>query len=127
MPQEQEETPVVGGFDEMGLRETTRAALARMGYSEPSPIQAALIAPALAGRDCLGNAPTGTGKTAAFLVPILERLDEQRRQPQALVLAPTRELVIQICREFEKLSFGRRCRAVAVVGGESIFQQQRLL
>jgi ATP-dependent RNA helicase DeaD len=102
-------------------------ALARAGFSGPSPIQDQMIGPALAGRDCLGNAPTGTGKTAAFLVPILERLDEHRRQPQALVLAPTRELVIQICREFEKLSFGRRSRAVAVVGGESIFQQQRLL
>jgi ATP-dependent RNA helicase DeaD len=86
-----------------------------------------MIAPALAGRDCVGNAPTGTGKTAAFLIPVLERIDDRERRPQVLVLAPTRELVVQICREFEKLCFGRRTRAVAVVGGESIFQQQRLL
>ncbi|MFL5514672.1 MAG: DEAD/DEAH box helicase, partial [Gemmatimonadales bacterium] len=102
-------------------------ALERAGFIEPSPIQEQMIAPAMAGRDCLGNAPTGTGKTAAFLVPILEKLDERDRRPQALILAPTRELVVQICREFEKLSFGRRTRAVAVVGGESIYQQQRLL
>ncbi len=111
----------------LGVSETMGRALVRAGYHEPSPIQEQMIAPALAGRDCLGNAPTGTGKTAAFLVPILEKLDERQRRPQALVLAPTRELVVQICREFEKLCFGRRTRAVAVVGGESIFQQQRLL
>src|SRR4051794_39500803 len=103
------------------------AALGRLGFDEPTPVQAELIPPAMAGRDCLGNAPTGTGKTAAFLIPILESIDERERRPQALILAPTRELGVQICREFEKLSFGRRARGVAVVGGESIFQQQRLL
>jgi ATP-dependent RNA helicase DeaD len=117
------------GFDQMNLRATTLAALARMGYREPSPVQAHLIAPAMEGRDCLGNAPTGTGKTAAFLIPILEMVDERDhdRRPQALVLAPTRELVHQIGMEFDKLSFGRRARAVGVVGGESIFRQQRQL
>jgi ATP-dependent RNA helicase DeaD len=103
------------------------AALARAGFHEPSPIQEHLIVPAVAGRDCLGNAPTGTGKTAAFLIPILEQLDERERRPQALILAPTRELVIQICQEFEKLGFRRRLWAVAVVGGESIIRQQKLL
>src|SRR4051812_19439427 len=105
----------------------TLKALDRAGFSEPSPIQQAMIAQAIAGRDCLGNAPTGTGKTAAFLVPILEKINEADRRPQALILAPTRELVIQISREFEKLSFGRRVRAVAVVGGEPIVRQQRML
>ncbi len=71
-----------------------------------------MIASAVAGRDCLGNAPTGTGKTAAFLVPILEAIDEKDRRPQALVLAPTRELVHQIGMEFDKLSYGRRARVV---------------
>ncbi len=123
----QEETPVVGGFEAMGLRPTTLAALARIGYTDPSPIQAELIAKAVAGRDCLGNAPTGTGKTAAFLVPILEAIDERDRKPQALILAPTRELVHQIGMEFDKLSLGRRARAVGVVGGESMFRQQREL
>jgi ATP-dependent RNA helicase DeaD len=119
--------PTTEGFIRLGVSEMMARALTRAGFHEPSPIQEEMIAPALAGRDCVGNAPTGTGKTAAFLVPILETLDERERNPQMLVLAPTRELVVQICREFEKLAFGRRARAVAVVGGESIFQQQRLL
>ncbi|MHC5537381.1 DEAD/DEAH box helicase, partial [Singulisphaera rosea] len=105
------------GFSRLGVGELTLKALARSGFKEPSPIQEQMIAQAIAGRDCLGNAPTGTGKTAAFLVPILEQIDERDRRPQALILAPTRELVVQICREFEKLSYGRRSRAVAVVGG----------
>jgi len=115
------------GFAGMGLGEVTLRALDRAGFKDPSPIQARLIPAALAGRDCLGNAPTGTGKTAAFLLPILEKIDERERRPQALVLAPTRELVIQICREFERLCHGRRAWAVAVVGGESIIRQQRML
>jgi ATP-dependent RNA helicase DeaD len=122
-----EGSPADPGFEGMGLSETTLAAVARMGYKTPSPIQAGLIVSAIAGRDCIGNAPTGTGKTAAFLIPILERIDDRQRRPQALILAPTRELVVQICHEFEKLAFGRRTRAVAVVGGESIYQQQRIL
>jgi ATP-dependent RNA helicase DeaD len=119
--------PTAEGFIRLGVSETMARALERAGFIEPSPIQEQMIAPAMAGRDCLGNAPTGTGKTAAFLVPALEKIDERDRRPQVLILAPTRELVVQICREFEKLAFGRRTRAVAVVGGESIFQQQRLL
>ncbi len=121
------EAPSEEGFLSLGVSQTTLAALGRAGFREPSPIQAEMIAPAIAGRNCLGNAPTGTGKTAAFLIPILEQIDDCDRRPQALVLAPTRELVVQICHEFEKLGYGRRARAVAVVGGESIFRQQRLL
>jgi ATP-dependent RNA helicase DeaD len=117
------------GFEQMNLRGTTLAALSRAGFSIPSPIQEHLIAPAMEGRDCLGNAPTGTGKTAAFLIPILEAVDDRDRdrRPVALILAPTRELVHQIGMEFDKLSYGRRARAVGVVGGESIFRQQKML
>jgi ATP-dependent RNA helicase DeaD len=86
-----------------------------------------MLASALSGRDCLGNAPTGTGKTASFLIPVLEAVDDEDRRPQALILAPTRELVHQIGMEFHKLSYGRRARAVGVVGGESIFGQTRQL
>ncbi len=114
-------------FTSLGVNEITLRALERAGFQEPSPIQARLIPAALAGRDCLGNAPTGTGKTAAFLLPILEKIDERERRPQALILAPTRELVTQIGVEFERLCYGRRSRAVAVVGGESIIRQQRML
>jgi ATP-dependent RNA helicase DeaD len=123
-----EETDTAGGgFKGLNLSELTLKALARAGYSEPSPIQAGLIGSALEGRDCLGNAPTGTGKTAAFLIPILEGIDDRDRRVQALILAPTRELAHQIGMEFDKLSFGRRARAVAVVGGESMFRQTRML
>src|SRR5215208_7046565 len=97
-------TPTTEGFLAMGIGETTLRALARAGFHEPSPIQQGMIVPAMAGRDCVGNAPTGTGKTAAFLIPILEQIDENERRPLAQFLAPTRELVVQISREFEKLS-----------------------
>jgi ATP-dependent RNA helicase DeaD len=120
-------TAAPSGFRDLPLSSTLLRALDRLGFRDPSPVQAQLIPPALAGRDCLGNAPTGTGKTAAFMIPILERIDDRERHPQALILAPTRELAIQICVEFEKLAFGRRTRAVAVVGGESIVRQQHLL
>jgi ATP-dependent RNA helicase DeaD len=122
-----DDVTATSGFDQFELQDLTRGALARAGYAEPSPIQASMLAAALAGRDCVGNAPTGTGKTAAFLLPILESVDERDRRPQALILAPTRELAHQIGQEFHKLSLGRRVRAVAVVGGESIFGQTRLL
>src|SRR4051794_7592877 len=72
-----EEALITSGFEEMGLRDTTLAALGRMGLVTPSPIQANLVPPAVAGRDCLGNAPTGTGKTCAFLIPILESIDDR--------------------------------------------------
>ena len=98
-------------FADLGLSPATLIALEKIGYKTPSPIQAELIPPALEGRDCLGNAPTGTGKTAAFLVPILEKIDEKDRRPQVLILAPTRELVHQIGAEFDKLSRGRLTRA----------------
>ena len=122
-----EDVATTGGFADMNLSPVTLEALARAGYATPSPIQEHLVPPALAGRDCLGNAPTGTGKTAAFLLPILEAIDDTNRSVQVLILAPTRELVVQICVEFDRLSLGRRCRAAAVVGGESIVRQQRLL
>ncbi len=73
-----------------------------MGYETPSAIQAATIPALLAGRDVIGMAQTGTGKTAAFALPILERLDHRRKAPQALVLAPTRELALQVCEAFER-------------------------
>ena len=114
-------------FADLGLDEITVRSLDRAGFNTPSPIQARLIPAALEGRDCLGNAPTGTGKTAAFLLPVLEKLDERERRPQVLILAPTRELAHQIGTEFGRLSFGRRSFAVAVVGGESIIRQQRML
>ncbi len=89
-------------FADLGLTDAVLAAVTSVGYEVPSPIQAATIPPLLAGRDVVGLAQTGTGKTAAFALPILSRLDLEQREPQALVLAPTRELAVQVAEAFEK-------------------------
>ncbi|MDH5832482.1 DEAD/DEAH box helicase [Luteimonas kalidii] len=89
-------------FADFGLSEPLLRALTDVGYESPSPIQAATIPPLMAGRDVLGQAQTGTGKTAAFALPALARLDAAARKPQVLVLAPTRELAIQVAEAFQK-------------------------
>ncbi|MFT4214842.1 MAG: DEAD/DEAH box helicase, partial [Microbacterium sp.] len=88
-------------FAGLGLEQAVLKALKDVGYETPSAIQAATIPPLLAGRDVLGTAQTGTGKTAAFALPILSHLDLSQKTPQALVLAPTRELALQVCEAFE--------------------------
>src|SRR5262249_22092203 len=98
---------VAQGFSEMDLSGPMQAALDRAGYREPTPIQASFIPEALAGHDILGQAKTGTGKTAAFAIPLLEMLEERLQGPQALILAPTRELTQQIVVEIQKLSFSQ--------------------
>ncbi len=89
-------------FSKLGLADALLATLTEVGYETPSPIQAATIPPLLGGRDVLGQAQTGTGKTAAFALPILSRLDLSKTKPQALVLAPTRELAIQVAEAFQR-------------------------
>ncbi len=89
-------------FAELGLPESLLQTLISVGYESPSPIQAATIPPLLAGRDVLGQAQTGTGKTAAFALPILARIDLKLAKPQALVLTPTRELAIQVAEAFQR-------------------------
>src|SRR5690554_7915352 len=89
-------------FSDFSLPGPLQRALADVGYESPSPIQAATIPPLMAGRDVLGQAQTGTGKTAAFALPALARLDPEARGPQVLVLAPTRELAIQVAEAFQK-------------------------
>ncbi|WP_404384862.1 DEAD/DEAH box helicase [Knoellia locipacati] len=89
-------------FSGLGLDERVVRALKDVGYETPSPIQAATIPALLEGRHVVGLAQTGTGKTAAFALPILSRLDLKQKTPQALVLAPTRELALQVCEAFEK-------------------------
>ena len=89
-------------FEELGVDARVLRALRDVGYESPSPIQAATIPALLAGRHVVGLAQTGTGKTAAFAVPILSRLDLRQKQPQALVLAPTRELALQVSEAFER-------------------------
>ena len=97
-----QETPAAPRFGDLGLPEPLLAALSEVGYESPSPIQAATIPALLAGRDVLGTAQTGTGKTAAFALPVLANLDLARTKPQALVLAPTRELAIQVAEAFQR-------------------------
>jgi ATP-dependent RNA helicase DeaD len=97
-------------------------ALDKAGYLEPTPIQAGLIPRALAGVDVLGQARTGTGKTAAFVIPILEKLQAAKKMhgPQALILVPTRELAVQVREEVVKLAHGRKVHCVALYGGKPI-------
>ncbi len=99
---EADSAPTTPPFSELGLSDAVLAALADVGYETPSAIQAATIPALLAGRDVVGLAQTGTGKTAAFALPIISRLDVAQKSPQALVLAPTRELALQVCEAFEK-------------------------
>jgi ATP-dependent RNA helicase DeaD len=112
------------GFHALALSPSIQSALDRASYLEPTPIQAAFIPEALTGRDVIGQAQTGTGKTAAFLLPFLNSWrDREEPGPQALVLAPTRELVAQVAEEARKLAPSRRCRAVPIYGGQRFHQQ----
>jgi ATP-dependent RNA helicase DeaD len=107
------------GFHSLSLTPPILAALERAEYVEPTPIQAALIPHALEGRDVIGQAQTGTGKTAAFLLPFLDKWrDRNEPGPQAIVLAPTRELVVQVAEEARKLAPSRNCRVVPIYGGQ---------
>src|SRR4051812_46568609 len=90
------------GFADLGIDKRVLRALSDVGYESPSPIQAATIPALLSGRHVVGLAQTGTGKTAAFAVPILSQLDVRQKKPQALVLAPTRELALQVSEAFER-------------------------
>jgi ATP-dependent RNA helicase RhlE len=109
-------------FRELKLSEKSLHALARAGFEQPTPIQARAIPPALAGRDVIGTAATGTGKTAAFLLPIVERL-AGKTGTRALVLAPTRELALQIGEELERFGKARHVRGAVVIGGVGMGQQ----
>jgi ATP-dependent RNA helicase DeaD len=111
-----------GSFRTLGLSAATLAAVDRAGYTMPTPVQAGLIPRAIAGVDVLGQARTGTGKTASFVLPILERMHQPGRTggPRALVLVPTRELAVQVKDEFEKLAHGSGIHCVAVYGGKPI-------
>jgi ATP-dependent RNA helicase DeaD len=113
-----------GGFHDLSLSPSILAALERVAYFEPTPIQAAFIPEALTGRDVIGQAQTGTGKTAAFLLPFMNSWrDRNEPGPQAIVLAPTRELVVQVSEEARKLSPSKHFRAVPIYGGQRFRRQ----
>lgn len=114
-------------FSELGLDEKVLAALTKNGYTEATKIQEEVIRAAMEGKSIIGQSQTGTGKTAAFVIPLLQKLDANIRKPQVIVLAPTRELAMQIREEFYKLSFGTNLRSVAVYGGSNIRSQRESL
>ena len=116
-------------FEELGLSKVMLRALEKVGYTKPSPIQAALIPPALDGFDVIGQARTGTGKTASFGIPILEQLEsiKDNPNPQALILVPTRELASQVHGEIMKLAHGCPTEAVVLCGGKLMDRQLRAL
>jgi ATP-dependent RNA helicase DeaD len=115
------------GFESMGLSPPLLRALSRMQYETPSPIQAELIPAALDGHDVIGQAKTGTGKTAAFGIPLIEMLEGRGKGPQAIILAPTRELVQQIVAELVRIAEGQDVAICGIYGGEPIERQLKAL
>ncbi len=115
-------------FAELGLSPEILKAVEKMGFEEASPIQTAVIPVALTGKDVVGMSSTGSGKTAAFAIPALERVDPKLRAVQVLILCPTRELAVQVAEEVGKLSFFKRgIQAVPIYGGQSYDRQFRAL
>ncbi|MHB2017461.1 MAG: DEAD/DEAH box helicase [Candidatus Xenobia bacterium] len=113
-------------FEALKLRSATNRALQAMGILTPTPIQARALPPLLEGQDVLGQARTGSGKTLAFAIPLMERIDPRRREVQALVLTPTRELATQVGSVIEKLG-GSQVRTELVFGGRAISTQETAL
>ncbi len=117
-------TPTRAGFDSLGLDERVLRAVRGLGYETPSAIQEATIPVLLTGRDVVGLAQTGTGKTAAFALPILSRIQPGQGVPQALVLAPTRELALQVCEAFESYAAHLpEVHLLPIYGGQAYGQQ----
>lgn len=114
-------------FNEMELSETIIKATTHMGFEEPTPIQAQTIPLALTGKDVIGQAQTGTGKTAAFGIPMVEKMSMGLEYVQGLVVAPTRELAIQVAEELNKIGQFKHIRALPIYGGQDINYQIRAL
>ncbi|MFR9777909.1 DEAD/DEAH box helicase [Micromonospora sp. MS34] len=125
-PDDAVETPT---FADLGLRPELLGALTVLGYEEPTPIQREAIPPLLTGRDLLGQAATGTGKTAAFALPLLQRMPDGRSggEPVSLVLVPTRELAVQVSEAFHRYGKDLGARVLPIYGGQPIGRQLRAL
>ena len=117
--------PAAKSYSEFPLSPVMQEALEKAGYTNATEIQAGLIPLALEGKDVVGQARTGTGKTASFVIPILERLKPRKEVhgPQALIMVPTRELAVQVRGEVVKLAEGRRMNCVALYGGMPLKEQ----
>lgn len=111
-------------FSELGLSAELLQAIDKLGFEQASPIQAAAIPELMAGKDIVGQSQTGSGKTAAFGIPAVEKVDPQKREVQVLILCPTRELAVQISEEIHKLAFFKRgVLALPIYGGQSYERQ----
>ena len=122
-----DEQPAVVSFNDLGLSQKVLQAVTTSGYTTPTPIQAQAIPPALMGRDILGIAQTGTGKTAAFVLPMLSRLESGRaraRMPRTLILEPTRELAAQVEESFVKYGANHKLDVALLIGGVSFADQE---
>ncbi|HHV65975.1 MAG TPA: DEAD/DEAH box helicase [Peptococcaceae bacterium] len=117
----------MSAFNEIGLSEPLLKAISEMGFEEMTPIQEKAIPLALAGRDLIGQAQTGTGKTAAFGIPMIERLTPEGGNIKGLVVTPTRELAIQVAEELNRIGHFKGIRALPVYGGQDIERQIRAL
>lgn len=118
------------GFAALGLNDTLIAALTALGYEEPTPIQREAIPPLLAGKDLLGQAATGTGKTAAFALPLVQRIADEgkeRRGTSGLILVPTRELAMQVAEAVHRYGRSHGVTVVPIYGGQAIVSQLRAL
>ena len=119
-----EETPQLPSFDEMPLSDDVKEALAEMGYTQPAAVQHAVYDPAIRGQDVVVQARTGTGKTAAFGIPLVDQMIKRSEKvPQALILTPTRELALQVAREIERIGAKRGIVPVSVYGGAPMQRQ----
>lgn len=115
-------------FSDLKISENIKSAVKEMGFEEPTPIQSLTIPEALRGKDIIGQAQTGTGKTVAFGIPLLEKIYTKDKSPQAIIICPTRELSIQVAEELGKLSsFIRGLHVLPVYGGQPIGRQIRIL
>ncbi len=114
-------------FDEMGLSPELRRAITERGYTHPTPVQARAFAPARAGKDLIVRSKTGTGKTAAFGMPVIDQIPMGAKGVRALMMCPTRELAIQVAAELEELGKYRDIEIVCIYGGASMSQQEEAL
>lgn len=114
-------------FEDLGISSATLKSLRRMGFEEATPVQAETIPLSLENKDLIGQAQTGTGKTAAFGVPLIDKIDVESNVIQGIVIAPTRELAVQVSEELYKIGYGKRARVLAIYGGQDINRQIRAL
>ncbi|WP_281288124.1 DEAD/DEAH box helicase [Bacillus rubiinfantis] len=114
-------------FEELGISQATLKAVLRMGFEEATPIQAETIPLSLGNHDVIGQAQTGTGKTAAFGIPLVEKVNKEFEAIQGIIIAPTRELAIQVSEELYKIGAGKRVRVLPIYGGQDIGRQIRSL